>query len=91
MKIILKTSFIVFFTLLSFNSKAQSIDYGTYTIYKNPKHVQLFTNEKFEEIKQKIEEKRSDYKQVVWNISEYTYVIIEPRYTTMQSTNTDDK
>ena len=48
-------------------------------MYKNPKYVQQFTIESFDEIKATIESKRQEHTEVRWDITEFTYVIIKPK------------
>lgn len=48
-------------------------------MYKNPKYIEQFTNQKFEEIKATIESKRQEHTELRWDITDYTYVIIKPK------------
>ena len=64
-------------------------DYGTFIVYKNPKYMQYFTVEKMNEIQTEVEARRQDYKEVRWDITEYTYIIIKPRYTQAASSTSN--
>jgi hypothetical protein len=70
--------FFIPFSNFSFTQE-RSEDYGTFVLYKNPKYIQQFTNERFQEIKTTVESKRQEHTEVRWDITEYTYVIIKSK------------
>lgn len=60
-------------------SQSTTINKGSYVIHKNPKVIQHFTSQRIQEIEAQIELRRSETEVVRWDITEYTYVIIQPK------------
>ena len=87
-KNLLKSFVATFLLSVAFSAQSQTTDYGTFSVNQNPKKQEFFTNEKFVEVRTEIEQRRKDDIEVVWQISDYTYIIIKPRNTTHQ-TNTN--
>ena len=87
-KNLLKSFVATFLLFVAFSAQSQTTDYGTFTVNQNPKMQEVFTNTKFEEIRAEIEVRRKDDIEVVWQITEYTYILIKPR-NTAQQTNTE--
>jgi len=71
--------FFLLVLLLSFNGQSQIVDYGTFAIHQNPKKQEVFTNVKMEEVRAEVELRRQDDIEIVWQITEFTYIVIEPR------------